>query len=75
MLILYKIGDRTSGMLKSLFVKKMGRLDVSEVEELFQQLTLDQARAFLDQGTSNLLCFTAASETGPIRPHILNLIA
>ncbi|KAL3485578.1 hypothetical protein BJX62DRAFT_242800 [Aspergillus germanicus] len=49
--------------------------DVAEVEELFQQLTLDQARTFLDQGTSNLLCFTAASETGPIRPHILNLIA
>ncbi|KAJ0417157.1 hypothetical protein BJY00DRAFT_290029 [Aspergillus carlsbadensis] len=75
MFMLYKIADRTSGMLKSLFVKRLARSDVAEVEDLFQQLSLDQAKTFIHQGTSNLLCFTAASETGPARPHILNLIA
>ncbi|KAL2816301.1 hypothetical protein BJX63DRAFT_387901 [Aspergillus granulosus] len=74
-LMLYKIADRTSGILKSLFVKKMARSNVAELEELFEQLTLDQTKPLIHQGASNLLCFTAASGTEQSRPNILNLIA
>ncbi|KAL2862959.1 uncharacterized protein BJX67DRAFT_385192 [Aspergillus lucknowensis] len=73
--MLYKVADRTCGILKTLFVKNMARSDVAEVEDLFQHLTLDQTAPLICQGANNLLCFTNTSEGGPFRSYILNLIA
>ncbi|KAL4805288.1 hypothetical protein BDV18DRAFT_140614 [Aspergillus unguis] len=70
--MLYKIVDKSSGVLKSLFVKNIARSDVPDIEGLLQQLTLDQAKPLLQQGANNLLCYTSPSEQA--RPHILHLV-
>ncbi|KAI9376478.1 hypothetical protein BJX61DRAFT_367047 [Aspergillus egyptiacus] len=75
MFMLYKIADKSSGILRSLFVTRLPRSDMAEIEGLFQSLSLEQTKPLLNQGMNNLLCYNAPSEAEAMRSYTLNLIS